>query len=359
MTRALTPGKLAALGSLALILVSSIWASISVARREAPPPEQVAMPVRVEKPRYAPLVKELRLNAFIESDSMVTVLPLVSGILQEVPVDVGQRVTKGQVVARIDAARYELQLRQAEAAWLAAKGTFERIEQLFQAGASSQQSYDQARGQFDAYRSQYELARLQLEYATVRSPLDGVVLVRHLAVGSIAAPERPLLTIGDLSRLVVRARVPERYYADFGKPENKVEARVERSGDGTYAARLASVSPFVSPENRTFEATCDLAEGLETLRPGMSVVAVFALARKDGAWSLPYAALSGETGLWYVESDGSGGSIARTQSIQPGFSTDDRFEVPADLAERRFIVEGQHFLKDGAPVRVVGERTER
>ncbi|MBP7095206.1 MAG: efflux RND transporter periplasmic adaptor subunit [Spirochaetia bacterium] len=359
MKRGLSPGKLAAIIVLALILASSIWARVSAARKVAPPPEQVAMPVRVEEPRYAPLVKELRLNAFIESDSMVTVLPLVSGMLQELSVDVGQAVSKGQVVARIDAARYELQLRQAEAAWLSAKGTFERIEQLFQAGAASQQSYDQARGQFDAYLSQYELARLQLEYATVRSPLDGVVLVRHLTVGSIAAPERPLLTIGDLSRLVVRARVPERYYADFGKPENGVEARVERPGGESYAARLASVSPFVSPENRTFEAACELAEGLETLRPGMSVVAVFSLARKDGAWSLPFDALAGETGLWYVEGDGSGYSIARRLSIEPGFSTDDRFEVPGAYSDHRFIVEGQHFLKDGSPVRIIGERATR
>jgi len=359
MMRALHPGKLAAIGILVLILAAAIWARVSSARAEAPPPEQVAMPVRVEEARYEPLVKELRLNAFIESDSMVTVLPLVSGILQEMPVEVGQRVSKGQVVARIDAARYELQLRQAEAAWLSAKGTFERIEQLFQAGAASQQSYDQARGQLDAYRSQYELAMLQLEYATVRSPIDGVVLLRQLAVGSIAAPERPLLTIGDLSRLVVKARVPERYYADFNKAENGVEVRVLRSGGEAYAATLASVSPFVSPENRTFEATCDLVEGLESLRPGMSVTAVFSLARKDGAWSLPFDALSGETKLWYVESDGTGGSFAHTMSLEPGFSTDERFEVPAEFSAYRFIVEGQHFLKDGAPVRLIGERAPR
>ncbi|MBN1241830.1 MAG: efflux RND transporter periplasmic adaptor subunit [Spirochaetales bacterium] len=349
-------GKLGTGVVLLVILAASIGARIAAALAEQAPPEQTAMPVRVTRPSSEPLVKELRLNAFLESESMVTVLPLVSGILQDLSVDIGQRVSKGQVVARIDAARYDLQLRQAEAAWLSTKGTFERVEQLYKAGAASQQSYDQARGQYDAYRSQYELALLQLEYATVRSPIDGVVLVRHMAIGSIAAPERPLLTIGDLSRLVVRARVPERYYAEFVKPGNVVETRIEQVGGGSFAASLSSVTPFISPENRTFEATCDLVEGLDSLRPGMSAVAVFTLARREGAWSLPFDALVGESGLWYVETDAKGNDLARELSREPGFSTDERFEVPASLSGLRFIVEGQHFLKDGAAVRIVGER---
>ena len=82
-------------------------------------------------------------------------------------------------------------------------------------------------------------------------------------------------------------------------------------------------------------------------------------AANSGALSLPFDALAGETGLWYVEGDGSGYSIARRLSIEPGFSTDDRFEVPGAYSDHRFIVEGQHFLKDGSPVRIIGERATR
>lgn len=354
MKRPPSLGRILAWLALAAILGGAYALRGLAAGKSAEAAAAMVSPVRVATASLGPLVKELRINAFVESDSMVTVLPLVSGILQELDVEAGQQVRKGQVIARIDAARFQLQLGQAEAAWLSAKSTFERVEQLFKAGATSQQNYDQTKGQYDAYTSQYELAKLQIGYATVTSPVDGVVLVRHLTVGSIAAPERPLVTIGDLSRLVIRARVPERHYAEFSRKASAVEVRVERSDGGVYPARITAVAPYVSAENRTFEASCELSGGLEVLRPGMTVVAVFVIERRDGVWTLPFTALVGGGTAWYVETDSSGQDLARRLALSPGFSNDERFVIPAAEAGRRYIVEGQHFLKDGTPVRVVG-----
>ncbi|MCX7023826.1 MAG: efflux RND transporter periplasmic adaptor subunit [Spirochaetes bacterium] len=355
MKRALSAGQITAWLGLAAILAGAVALRAIASGRTREAAAAMVSLVRVAKAVFGPIVRELRLNAFVESDSMVTVLPLVSGILQELSVEAGEKVRKGQVIARIDASRFELQLTQAEAAWLSAKSTFERVEQLYKAGVTSQQNYDQAKGQYDAYRSQYDLAKLQIGYATVTSPVDGVVLVRHMSVGSIAAPESPLVTIGDLSRLVIRARVPERYYGEFSRKTSAVEVRIERSDGTVVPARLSSVAPYVSAENRTFEASCDLAGGLDSLRPGMSVVAVFILERRDGAWSLPFEVLVGGTAAWYVEADEAGQDVARKIPLSPGFSNDSRFVIPAAEAQRSFIVEGQHFLRDGSRVRVVAE----
>jgi len=355
MKRAFSASRILAWLGLAAILGGAVAIRAFTADRNVEAAVAMVSPVRVTKAAFGSLVKELRINAFVESDSMVTVLPLVSGILQELSVEAGDHVLKGQVIARIDAARYELQQSQAEAAWLSAKSTFERVEQLYKAGATSQQNFDQTKGQYDAYRSQYELARLQIGYATVTSPVEGVVLIRHATVGSIAAPERPLVTIGDLSRLVIRARVPERHYADFVRKEGGLEVRIERGDGSAFPARLSSVSPFVSAENRTFEASCDLPRGIEVLRPGMSVMAVFVIERRDAVWSLPFEALVGGDTAWYVETDASGRETARKIRLTPGFSNDARFAIPTDEKDRSFIVEGQHFVKDGSRVRVVAE----
>lgn len=360
MKRPLRPAKL-----LAWLLLAAIVGGAALVRWKASSKEDakevaIAAPVIVARPAMLPLARELRLNAYVESESMVTVLPLVSGILEGLDVDAGDRVRKGQVIARIDAERFRLQLGQAEAGWLAAKSSWERVEQLYKAGATSQQSYDQARAQFDAAKSQYELAKLQLQYASVTSPVDGVVLVRHLSAGAIAAPERPLVTIGDLSRLVVRARVPERYYAEFsargadGRP-SAVAVRVSQEGAGEHRAAISSVAPFVSAENKTFEVSCELGGDTSLLRPGMSVVAVFTLERREGQWSLPYSALIGGNTLWYAETAADGTATARSMALSPGFSTDERFAIPDSESGKTFIVEGQHFLREGSAVRVVGE----
>lgn len=319
----------------------------AVAPQLAAPP----IPVRTVRPAYGDLVKTLKLNAHVESETMVTILPLVSGILQELSVEVGQEVKKDQIVARIDAQRFELQLQQAQAAYLSAKSSYERLGQLYKANAATQQSYEQAKGQYEAYASQYELARIQRDYASVKSPIDGVVLVRHLSAGSIAAPERPLVTIGDLEDLVVRARVPERYYEAFGTLRDTMRIILRREGGGDYRGIIRSISPFVSAETKNFEVVVSIEDAPELLRPGMFVSIEFELARWPGSYRLPYEALSGGGKLWWVDH-----GVARSAPFSPDATSDDEFAVPRLWADRDIIVEGQYFAREGSPVTVIAPR---
>lgn len=311
-------------------------------------PEAVPIPVRTVKPERGDLSRTLRLNGHVESEATVTVLPLVSGVLEEVSVDVGDRVRRDQVIARIDSRRFELQLEQAEAAYLSSKSAFERVEQLYRAGAATPQAYEQAKGQYEAYASQYELAKLQLGYAEVKSPVDGVVLVRHLSAGSLAAPERPLVTLGDLDDLVVRAKVPERHYETF-RSGSLVAITVRRPEGATYRGSLRSISPFVSAETMSFEAVVAIDGDTAALRPGMFVTLEFVLARWRDVTLLPFEALSPSGRVWWVE-DG----VARSEAYEPERASDEAFVVPEEWAERRFVTEGGAFLREGSPVTVLG-----
>jgi len=332
------------------IVAGAVAFSVVAKGAVSAPPEAPPIPVRTMKPVFGDLVKVLKLNAHVESETMVTVLPFVSGVLQELAVDIGQPVRKGQVIARIDAQRFELQVQQAEAAYLSAKSSYERLGQLYRANAATQQSYEQAKGQYDAYSSQYELARIQLDYATVKSPVDGVVLVKHLSAGSIAAPERPLVTIGDLSDLIVKARVPERYYEQFLKQGDFMRITIRRAGGGEYVGRVRSVSPFVSAETKNFEVSVSISGATEVLRPGMFVSLEFELARWPGVFSLPFEALSGGK-IWRVE-----GGKAVSESFAPVEASDTSFAIPMEWSEREFIVEGQYFAREGSPVSIVAPR---
>jgi membrane fusion protein, multidrug efflux system len=268
----------------------------AVANRPAPPaPDAPPIPVRVTRPVHGDLVRTLGINGHVESDTMVTVLPLVSGVLQELSADIGQEVRKDQVIARIDAQRYELQLKQAEAAYLSSRSSFERLEQLYKANAASQQSFEQARTQYEAYSSQYELARIQLGYASVKSPIDGVVLIKHLSAGSIASPERPIVTIGTLDNLVVKAQIPEKHYETFMSNRQTMGITVRRSGGLELQGTVRSISPFVAAGTKNFETVIALDDKAGTLRPGMFVSLEFEMDRWEGVLSLPFEALSGGT----------------------------------------------------------------
>ncbi|HAP44017.1 MAG: hypothetical protein A2087_06815 [Spirochaetes bacterium GWD1_61_31] len=331
-----------------VIIVAALVFKNLVDNRVAVVAEQPPIPVRTLQPIRGDQERTLQLNGYVESESMVTVLPLVSGILQELFVDAGDHVRKDQIIGRIESARYELQLRQAEAAYFAAKSSYDRVLQLYQSGVSSQQNLDQARGQYDAYASQYELARLQLDYASVKSPVDGVVLMRHLSVGSIAAPERPLVTIGDLDDLVVRARIPEKYYPLFQERRADLPITITTSGGLHYTGRIRTISPFVSAETKNFETSISIDDNRGLLRPGMFISMVFQLERWADVLYLPFEALSGGNTLWRVNE-----GLAQPIGFVPSSSADDAFLVPEEYASYDFIIEGQYFVYDGAPVRQV------
>jgi membrane fusion protein (multidrug efflux system) len=331
-----------------LVLAGSLSFKVALDSRQEAASELPPVPVRVRQADQGNLAKTLRLNGYIESESMVTVLPLVSGILQELFVDTGQAVKKDQIIGRIDAARYELQLRQAEAGFFSAKSSYDRVLQLYQAGVSSQQNLDQAKAQYDAYATQYELARMQLDYANVKSPVSGVVLMRHLSVGSIASPERPLVTIGDLDDLIVRARIPEKYYPIFQEKRGSLPISLRSSAGHDYRGSIRTISPFVSADTKNFETIIAVDDSRGLLRPGMFVNMEFKLEEWRNVLSLPFAALTGGNTLWHVEND-----LARSIMFVPTETTDSAFIIPADYADYNFIIEGQYFVYEGAPVRLV------
>lgn len=331
-----------------LIIIGSLAFKSVIDSRQEAVSELPPVPVRVKRAERGDLSRTLRLNGYIESESMVTVLPLVSGILQEMFVDTGQTVRKDQIIGRIDAARYELQLRQAEAGYFSAKSSYERVLQLYQAGVSSQQNLDQAKAQYDAYATQYELARMQLDYANVKSPVSGVILMRHLSVGSIASPERPLVTIGDLDDLVVRAKIPEKYYPVFLEKQASLQILLRSSAGHEYRGSIRTISPFVSADTKNFETIIAIADNRGRLRPGMFVSMEFRLQEWRDVFSLPFAALAGGNTLWHVVDN-----VARSISYVPTDTADGAFIVPSEFSDYNFITEGQYFVYEGAPVRLV------
>jgi len=327
------------------------------------PPKDTIRTVRTAYPDETDLEDRFTLRAFVEADRTVTVLPLVSGTIQRMETDLGDAVAAGEVVARIDPAPYRLALAQAEASFTAAESTFQRTRRLFEADATTPQNYEHARAQYEAARSQRDLAQLQLSYTTVASPIDGVVLARHLAEGDVASPERPLLTVGDITRLVVRAAVPEERYRRFATAGNTIQVRVEVAGTA-HPATIRTVAPYINAETRTFQVVCDIpvdgeageagepAPGLRSpLRPGMSVTVVFVLDTVRDVLTLPQTARGYGDTLWYVE-DGR----AQSMPVPDLFSNGEYIQISRNDAHRRFIVGGHHFLTDGQPVEIAGEQ---
>lgn len=330
--------------------------------RYAQEPEAVqrpSPPVTVVEPVLGSLSSTITLGGHIESESTITVLPRVSGLLETLHVESGDLVQAGEIIAEIDTETLQLQLMQAEAAFRSAKSVYDRTARLYESRTATLQEYDQAKSQFEAYSAQYDLAKLQLSYASIRSPMDGVVLVRHASQGSLVSPQVPIVTIGSARDLKITSRLPERYYDLFTDMQEEIAVQVSRpvrtagNSSGPIEASVSRISPFVSAETRKFEVISRITEGATALRPGMYVNVNYVLDEVKDVYSLPQSAYVAGGFVWYVDES----SQARRLQIGESFITEERFSIPPEYRELRFICEGQHFLQEGQKVRITGIRT--
>lgn len=334
-----------------------------------PPVENISKaPVFISLPQRSNIENIYEVNGNIELEDMLTILPKVSGALVKLHVDVEDEVKKGQVVAELDREPYELQLRQAEAQYLAVKSTWNRIEKLYKSGGASQQQYEEVKAKFNASEAQYNLAKLQLSYTKIRSDMDGVVLKRHdhISVGMLVASEIPIFTIGQMDRLRIKVKMPEYKFPYLATSRENVAIRMYIPAfDQEVTAVIDSISPYVEAQSKSFEVNCKVDQEGISLPPGMSVKLAFVLDSRIGVPSVSRKALLGDDLIWLavprVQSDPDADSavegavssgdetvwVAEKLTYRPSFSNNEVIMLEEEHMDAVFITDGNAYLYPG------------
>lgn len=319
--------------------------------------------VVIQKPVRQNLVESISISGYIEAKSMIPVVPFVSGTITEYPVSVGDYVEKNQLLAKIDDKPFRQQMIQAEAAYFAAKSTYDRVESLYKAGATTQQNYDTTRAQYDANKAQYDLAKLQLGYTEVCSPISGTVLVADQAVGDIGNQQSPVAIVADLNNLVVRLKVPEKYFDLFVSEKENLSVKITRPAeknlfeDAVSPAIIENIAPYVSPQNKTFEVVCRLTQNSERFKPGMFVKVQIAYKTYENVPVIPLNAkkMDGSFYIYDEESQTVHFQMPDKQTSISSVNDGINFIVDEQFADSYFVIDGQNFVFDGQKVRLFDE----
>lgn len=259
-----------------LVLVAGLvggGASVIQKRRRAlaelPPPAAPPVPVRVGTVRSGALSESLRTVALVQPDTHTTIAAQVPGVVLEVKVREGDRVTKGQPLVRIDARTLDDAVAAAQARLAAAKDDLQRLEAVHQrdeallAGrAMSQQAFEAGQAQLEGARATAIATQRALDsastargYAEVRAPVAGVVTARLVEPGDLAGPGKALLTVqaqGGSVRLLSKlsqsalATVKEGGRVTVEVGDAVSQATVTRVFPALDAARLGSVETVLS-----------------------------------------------------------------------------------------------------------------
>jgi RND family efflux transporter MFP subunit len=365
----------------------------------ASPPRQVTVFAAAEE-RVARTVVS---TGTLAAEDQVVVGTKVPGRLADIAVDMGTRVRRGQVVARLDASDYRLRVEQAEAALqqarvrlgLPAAGTDERVnpEQtslVRQARAVLEEArltrdraarlVEQdliARAQFDTAdanlkvaegryldaleevrtrqallaqrRSEVELARQQLADTALTTPIDGAVSVKQASVGEYLAAGVAVATVVRLHPLRLRVNVPEREAAEV-RVGQAVRLTVE--GDPTvYQGRVVRLSPIVQEQNRTLSVEAEVPNERGVLRPGAFARAEIVTAASQPVIRVPAAAIVTFAGIEKVLVVRQG-KIAEVR-VQTGRRTGDSVEIVSGVRAGDEIVREPGNLTSGQAVTVL------
>lgn len=305
-------------GILFVAALAALAAGSGIAHAELPV-------VRIETRAMAAVVAA---EATIEAVRQTTLAAQMPGRMLEVAVDAGDRVRKGQVLARIDPAEAaaavaaaEAGIARAETALANARAEYVRARSLVERRFLSQSALDGARTQFEAAAAQLRAARAQHEqaaavrgYATVVSPLDGVVAARHIEAGEMAQPGRDLLTVYDPAQMrAVADLAPGRLAGLGGGP---LRAGVELPASGRMIeAGAVTVLPAADARTHTVRVRVDLPSGVDGVLPGSFARVHFraaAPAAAAGPVVIPAATVlrRGELTAVYA-ADGQGGFALR------------------------------------------------
>lgn len=293
----------------------------------------------------------LEIQGSVNTKENILVQPEFQGTLISLNVKAGQRVSKGQVLGRIDDAGLSQQVASLENQYALAKTTFERQKNLWDQKIGSEMQYLQAQTQMISAQRGVAQIKAQLAKTIIKAPFTGTIDEVYVEKGQVVAPsQQGLMRIVNLSNMYVSTSVPETY---IGKLKVGTEVDVFLTSLGkTYKGKVRQIGNFVNPSNRSFGIEVSVPNPENLLRPNQvanlkitdyinknTIVVPTNVIQEDGEKNkFVYTAInvSGKTGT------------AKKVIVKLGQSSDNVTEILSGLsAEDIIVTEGANTISDG------------
>jgi HlyD family secretion protein len=376
--------KLLVIAAIAAIATLAVWL-LSGGKKE----EKITFDTAAVAP--ANIMNSITATGTIEPVTSVTVGTQVSGIVSKLFVDYNSAVKKGQVIAELDKTNLMSQLNTAKTQLATAQSqlnyqtaNYNRYKTLFEKGLvaaddfdNAKLSYTQAKEQVASAKEEVQRAQTNLGYATITSPIDGVVLSKSVEEGqtvaaSFSTPE--LFTIAqDLTNMQVVADVDE---ADIGnvKEGERVTFTVDAYPDDTFEGEVKQVRQEATTTNNvvTYEVVISAPNADLKLKPGLTANVTIYTAERKGVLSVPSKALrftpqketvgkmkivdvaNAKNKVWTIE----GNSIV-AHKVNIGMTDGTNTQIVGGIAEGTKVITGLNVMggEEKMPMEAQGEKS--
>ena len=272
------------------------------------------------------------------------VAPSLTGKIEHIFVEVGDRVKEGDMLVRMDQNQYltsKIQLANLEV-------EMSRLEALLATGSVSQQTYDQTKVGYDQLKQNLSF----LEKNTyVKAPFEGVISAKTYEDGELYGGQ-PIVVLTQVKKLKALIAVPETYYPLI-KEGMKLTVKSDIYPEETFAATIEVVYPTIDAASHTFQCKVAIPNASEKLRPGMYVTTTLGLG-KENTIVVPYQSVEKLIGsnerFVFINENG----YAKRVSVKLGQRFDEQIEIIAPEIQPgvEYIHKGQSKLVDGVKIEV-------
>jgi len=327
-------------------------------------------PVEISSVKRGRIQKIISLSGDVSPESEVTLFSKVTGTVEKIYVEEGNRVKKGKLLVKIDEQDIQLELqanqealRQAEIALSNAEKNYLRMKNLFKEEVITPYEMDQIQARKDSAGAQVKqlqarvnLAREKLSDCRIYSPINGIVAQRfldagELITGSSMMKNDPLLLIQNLKTVKIKVAAGEKELGDIKKGQ-KVKIKVDAYPEKIFSGKVSKIGSFIEPLSRSAEIEIKVKNLNYLLKAGMFARAEIITTEKKDVLLIPNDVIvkkeKGEM-VFIVEKN-----KAYFRAVKTGLKDAEKTEIVAGLKEGDLVVTaGAQRLRNGVKVKIV------
>lgn len=283
-------------------------------------------------------------TATVEAEVKNNIAPQSPVRINQILVEVGDRVQKGQKLVQMDAAnlkQLKLQLENQEI-------EFNRIDELYKVGGASKSEWDASKMTLDVRKTSYQNL---LENTALVSPISGIITARNYDNGDMYGGGDPVLVVEQITPVKLMINVSEAYFTKIEKGTT-VSVKIDVYEDMEFTGRVSLVYPTIDPATRTFPVEIKLDNRDQKVRPGMFARAIVNFGTIDHV-VVPDQAIVKQAGSGdryvYVYKDGK----VSYNKVVLGRRMDTEYELVSGVEDKaQVVIAGQARLLNGMEVQV-------
>jgi membrane fusion protein (multidrug efflux system) len=309
--------------------------------------------VSVQDIKNEPFLHYIEVQGSLDGDNNAAVYPEANGVIESIAVTVGQHVSKGQVLARMNDAPFVEQIKGLEATYELASTVYEKQKNLWDQKIGSEVQYLQAKNNKESLEAQLSSVRKQLDMMHIKSPITGVVEENNLKLGQMASPAYPAFRVISFGKLKVVTDIAEAYASKVKPGDDIIVFLPDIKKE--YKARVTFASNYINQVNRTFRVEANLTESDNNMKANMVAVVKINDYKNETAVVLPVSYVQkDQNGSFVYVAKNKGTDIVATKSrVSVGQVYNGLAEITEGLKEGDKLINSSYFnIEDGEKVRL-------